>query len=124
MEDLRNLGDKKLILEIARDEKRTKSAAYVRKLYEKKNAMTPCFSHILEQKELDGLSTAGPPDSKEGVLTESWQWEPDGDSVIVEWSIPRDVREEAIAEVATVLRGASVQTPDGDEITDADLPIQ
>ena len=114
--------DKPLLLEMARDERKSKSAAYVRKMYDKKNAIVAsCFNHILEHKELDGLSSAPPPAD---VLTEAWRHEPEDENVLVEWSVPRKIREEAITEIATVLRGGSAPISDSDEITDADLPDQ
>ena len=123
MESLRNLG-KGLLVEMASDEKKGKTRAYVEKLHKRKNAMTPCFQHILEQKELDGLTKSSPPEDKEGVLTESRNWDNEDEGVIVEWSVPSEVREEAISEVATILKGASVQVSNSDEVTDADLPIR
>lgn len=123
MESLQDARDKNLLVEIRRDEQKVQSADYVRRLYNKKNAVTtPCFSHILEQKELDGLSKGTPP-TKEGVLAESEKSESQ-EVVLVEWSVPPETRKEAIEEVATVLRGAAVQISDSGEITDADLPAQ
>jgi len=126
MESLREIGGRGLLLEMDHDAKKAKSLAYIKKLHAQKNAMgTPCFTHILEQKELDGLARGVQPESTGdgSVLTESWRWEPEEeDGMIVEWSVPRVIREEAISEVATILRGAAVRIVGNDEVTDADLP--
>jgi hypothetical protein len=125
MESLGDLDSKNLLLEINRDEKKNKSLSYIKKLHDKKNVTTSCFNHILEQKELDGLSKDGPPVEKDGVvIAESWKWEPDDNRVLVEWSVPQEIREEAIAEVSAILMGSSRQVSDNDEITDGDLPSQ
>jgi len=72
---------------------------------------------------LDGLSKKGPEQNSDNTITESWEFDPtEADEVLVEWSVPKQIREEAIAEVANVLRGVSVQVSDGAEVTDADLP--
>jgi len=124
LEQLLGSNDR-LLLEIRHEENKATKLKYLSKLYEKKNAVaTPCFGHILEAKELDGLSTSGPKPDKDGVLTESWQWEPTREDAIVEWSVPKEIREEAIKQVATVIRGMATEVLDALEgdITDADLP--
>jgi len=108
------------------DAKRNKSLAYIKKLHARKNAVsTPCFNHILEQKELDGLSRGKPPvDNVGNILTESWEYDLNGDEgLIVEWSVPEEMRKEAIAEVATIIKGSSARITTDEEVVDADLPV-
>jgi hypothetical protein len=91
------------------------------------------FSHLLTMKELDGL-TAG--SGGEDVLTEDQQEKyiiteglevinpNNDDGLLVEWSVPKDLRDETIKEVFEVITLGDVQ-PGGnesEEITEDDLP--
>jgi len=76
------------------------------------------FQHILESKELDGLSRTVP------QKTDDMIYDPQNDEgLLVEWSVKKDIRDEVIKEVYDVITaGADNQTiiEDGD-VTDDDL---
>jgi hypothetical protein len=77
------------------------------------------FKHLLESKEFDGLTIEQPTQIGE-------PFDPnDGAGLLVEWSVPKNVRDEAIKETFDVLMAgtAEAETPDSDEITEHDIPI-
>lgn len=83
------------------------------------------FTYLLETKELDGLSSSKP---NVGELNgkPAHYYNPNKDTgLLVEWSVPDDLRDEAIKEVYDVLTLGGVAQPseESDEITEEDLPV-
>lgn len=88
------------------------------------------FDHLLAQKELDGLSrsksNAGSELSGETIIEDIEDPNLDQEAVLVEWSIPKEERDQAILEVYQVLVSDSEVARDSDdsEITADDLPTR
>jgi len=123
--------EKRLISEANKADKRFKSLEYVRKLTARKNTITSLFNNMIEAKELDGLSRSKSPSGDKPVITEDSDgsdntiFDPnsDKDNLLVEWSVPKDARDEAIEEVKNVLMGGRMSVEDDEEeITSDDLP--
>lgn len=77
------------------------------------------FDHLIESKELDGLSSTKPTDTN-GV------YDPNKDEgLLVEWSVDKSDRDSVIAEVYNVLTGNSFTAGEADNglITEDDLPL-
>jgi hypothetical protein len=76
---------------------------------------------MMESKEFDGLSRAEPPD-----LPSNRVYNPNNDSkdsLLVEWSVDQEERDQAISEVYNVITGGDGEySDDTDEITEKDLP--
>jgi hypothetical protein len=113
-----------IIMEIDKAKRKAKTMNFVRKIYRNKNRITSPAPHLLETKELDGLSK---PKDADAVITEDKDSGvlgaiPDSDEIIVEWSVPESERAEALDEVATILKGSTYVPDDSDTITDNDLP--
>lgn len=83
------------------------------------------FDHLIESKELDGLS-ADPVSPHENNGTGDYIHNPNRDkNLLVEWSVDDDLRDEAITEVRNVItisEGGNSESDD-DEITEGDLPV-
>lgn len=88
------------------------------------------FDHLLAQKELDGLnrskSDVSFDASGETILEDIEDPNLDQESVLVEWSVPKEERDQAILEVYQVLVSDSEVARDSDdsEITAEDLPTR
>lgn len=78
------------------------------------------YNHLLEMKELDGLSATEPEIINDGIYHD-----PNNDEgLLVEWSVKDKLREEAIADSMNVLLGDSpIRTSETEEITENDLPV-
>lgn len=122
-------AEKRLLLELHKRGQRKEAMKIVRKWADRLGKDEPMehnpisgFNHLLEMKELDGLSSSNEnltngkpgkyhdPNSDEGLL--------------VEWSVSPDDRDEAIKEVYDVLTAGtqSENIGESDEITERDLP--
>jgi len=79
------------------------------------------FDHLLEMKELDGLTKTQMEDSSGANI----QNPNDTDGLLVEWSVSEDERSEAIKEVLSVLVSDTADTLPIDEnlITDEDIAV-
>jgi hypothetical protein len=84
------------------------------------------FDHLLAQKELDGLSSSSNEveTGSDGTILEDLDQKMDK-GLIVEWSVPKDERDEAIREVYQVLvSGSDARDVDESDITLDDLPTR
>lgn len=130
-------ADKRLISEHIKSKNREKAMSLVRKWAERlgkspfaeEREFTSGFQHILENKELDGLCR-GKPNSIRQVMSEGLEapllQDPnDDEGLLVEWSVPKDTRDEVIREVYNVITaGAALpEGPETDDITESDLPV-
>ena len=82
------------------------------------------FDHILQINELDGLSASKPKAQTGSSILESIHDPNEDEQVIVDWSVGKTIREEAIQEVYNVL---VADMPDivqhVEEISNDDLPV-
>lgn len=77
------------------------------------------FNHLLEMKELDGLSSTEP-----SAIDSTYHNPNHDDGLLVEWSVQEKDRDEAIAECLNVLVGDLLtHETDIEEITESDLPV-
>ena len=89
------------------------------------NQITNSFDHMLEMKELDGLSSTNP----QTTPSSNGQFRPPhdpnkDDGIIVEWSTGEDERNSAIKETRDVLTGnSSVFNTTETDITEDDIPV-
>jgi hypothetical protein len=84
------------------------------------------FDHILESKELDGLSRKEQVSHESGTILESIT-DPnlDGDNILVRWSVDKKLRDETIKETYDLLVGEELDVGDDiEEIQEEDLPIK
>jgi hypothetical protein len=114
--------ERKLLLEMARQQKRQRRVKLVEKLHNRKGRPSNPFQNLLESKELDGLNR----DTKAGrqILRESTDvLELNESTTLISWSVPKEDRDTAIMEVAKAL---ALNTPDtiaqNEDITEDDLP--
>ncbi len=130
-------ADKRLLIEYKKNGQRNKVVSLVRKwaermgkpLFAEDREFSSGFQAILENKELDGLCR-GKPVPDQIVMSEGLEStllsDPSADpGLLVEWSVPKDVRDEVIGEVYNVITvGQHLPGgPDTDEITESDLPV-
>lgn len=130
-------ADKRLIAESMKSQNREKAVSLVRKwagrlgkpIFAEDREYSSGFQHIMENKELDGLCK-GKPSPKRSVMSESVEgplfYDPNADDgLLVEWSVPKDIRDEVIREVYNVITvGLEIpNTQDDNEITESDLPV-
>ncbi len=84
------------------------------------------FDHVLENKELDGLTTSAPSSDANVARTflESIHDPNDDKGLLVEWSVDKDIRNSVIAETLQILTcdDEATEYEDEDEITPSDLP--
>lgn len=113
MQELRRQGNRSEALQIMK-----KWANKIGKAETEDVLLNSGFTHLLESKEFDGLTVDQPTQTGEA-------FEPTGAGLLVEWSVPKDVRDEAIKETYDVLTAGTTEseTPDSDEITEHDIPI-
>jgi hypothetical protein len=89
------------------------------------------YNHLLMSKELDGLSVGSK--NSNNIISENYQIDgvenlvisnPNSDDgLLVEWSVPKDIRDETIKEVYEVITMQSSDQPDdSDSISESDLP--
>lgn len=79
------------------------------------------FSYLIEHKELDGLTMDRPDPNTNGMVRD-----PNDDrGLLVEWSVPPEVRDDVIRETRLLLTGGSATAAldDADAVTEADLPV-
>lgn len=127
-------AERRLLNEMRKDEKRKKILETTRKwanrlgkdLANDDNVASNNFNHLIETKELDGLTISrGEINSESGGAK---FFDPNHDTgLLVEWSVPKDLRDEAIKEVYEVLtigEASEGGLSESDEITDDDLPVK
>jgi hypothetical protein len=119
-------AEKRLLAEMRKQNKTKEAMKLVNKWSERlgkdtspNNKITNSYDHMLETKELDGLTKDRPPEGLNGS-----QHDPnDGDGILVEWSTDKEERNSAINEVRTVLTGESMNDTTGSaDITEDDIP--
>ncbi len=130
-------ADKRLISESIKNKNRDKAMGLVRKwadrlgkpAFSEDREYISGFQHVLENKELDGLCR-GKPNSIKQVMSEGLEapllQDPNQDEgLLVEWSVPKDTRDEVIREVYNVITAGAVlpDEPETDDITESDLPV-
>ncbi len=82
------------------------------------------FDHILQINELDGLSASKPSGKGGASILESIHDPNEDDQVIVDWSVEKTIREEAIQEVYNVLVADMPELIQSvEEISSDDLPV-
>lgn len=127
-------AEKRLLLEFKKDNNRAGMKSLLQKwaerlgkpLFAEHREFQSGFQHILESKELDGLSKTPPPSVHEmngdgGAVIHDPKQDP---GLLVEWSVDKDTRDEVIKEVYDVITTGEhlTTTGDSDEITESDLP--
>jgi hypothetical protein len=114
--------ERKLLLEMARQQKRKRRVKLVEKLHNRKGRPSNPFQNLLESKELDGLNR----NTKAGrqVIRESTDvLELDEATTLISWSVPKEDRDTAIMEVAKALTLTTLEaTVQNEDITEDDLP--
>lgn len=130
-------ADKRLLAEYKKSGQRNKAMSLVRKwadrlgkpLFAEDREFTSGFQAVLESKELDGLCR-GKPTPNQIVMSEGLEvpllYDPSEDpGLLVEWSVPKDIRDEVIREVYNVITvGHDLpEESDSEEITESDLPV-
>ena len=119
-------AQKRLIIEARKKEIDGKIRAYLEKIhsrrgfvYDETNNINSRYEYLMESKELDGLSKTKPP------VSDNIYHDPNSDNgLLVEWSIPKNVRDEAINENLNIMlkgRESSIISPAAD-ISENDLP--
>jgi len=83
------------------------------------------FDNYISNKELDGLVRGKPTSTIAESADDVFGYDPNDDpNLLVEWSVPKEIREEAMREVYDILIDeASTNYNDTDEITINDLPV-
>lgn len=120
--------EKRIIMEEIKMRKRRKKKEFMQRQWDKRNTPRSSFDYLVEMKELDGLSTGSKsnPSSRNGKPVGSMPHNPNSDDgLLVEWSVGKKAREEAITEIASLLRSGTVDqddTKEPGEISDSDLP--
>ena len=109
-------AERKMLLEIRRDARRSKRYSNLVKTSERAKKISSSFQYLLESKELDGLTKTAKSDND--LLTEDVQ---DG-GLLVEWSVPKNLRDEAIAEIRSVIKNQLVVVVTDTDISSDDLP--
>lgn len=117
-------AEKRLLLEFKRNNDKNAAMNLLRKWstrlgklpFSENREFYSGFQNMLESKEFDGLSKTQPSGDDH---------DPNSDSgLLVEWSVPKSIRDETIAEVYKVITdGEESVISDGTEITADDLPI-
>jgi hypothetical protein len=129
-------GERRLLLEFKEQGRRRDALRIVQRwaqrlgkqFYAEDRELISGYQAILESKELDGLSSSSPPPSHDlnGTGDQLHIHDPNHDGgLLVEWSVPKVVRDEVIDEVYNVVT-LGEQLPvseDEEEITKADLPL-
>jgi len=127
-------ADKRLLREMRKQNRIGDAMKIVRRwaerlgkpLFTESRSFQNAYQGMMESKEFDGLSKNAPHKPSElngdGALHIH---DPNRDpGLLVEWSVPKDMRDDAIKEVYDVLTvGESVIKEDSDDITEADLPL-
>jgi hypothetical protein len=122
-----NKAQKRLIKEMKKREVDEKVKMYLEKIQRRRGFQNDDefipnnrYDHLVESKELDGLSRTKPPHSSDTYH------DPNGDGgLLVEWSIPKDVRDEVIKENLDILlrsRDVDPKNVSNSDISEADLP--
>lgn len=128
-------AERRLLLEFKKEGKRREALRIIQRwaqrlgkpLFAEDRQFSSGYQAMLESKELDGLSRSPSPKPHElngdgGMYIH----DPNRDrGLLVEWSVPKEMRDEAIKEVYDVIT-AGEQLPaahDDEEITEADLPM-
>jgi len=125
-------AEKRLLAEMKKQNKTKEVMKLVNKWSERlgkdtspSNQITNSFDHMLEMKELDGLSSTNP----QTTPSSNGQFRPPhdpnkDDGIIVEWSTGEDERNSAIKETRDVLTGnSSVFNTTETDITEDDIPV-
>lgn len=120
-------SQKKLINEIRQREIDGKVRSYLEKIHERRGysyddtkTINTRYDYLVESKELDGLSRNKSPQGRDLYV------DPNGDAgLLVEWSVPKEVRDEVIKENYELLmrsRGQQINESTSSEVTESDLP--
>jgi hypothetical protein len=119
--ELENRKDeKKVILEIRRDAKKKKRYSDIVKMSQRISKPSNPFQYLLESKELDGLTKTAKSEDCNSVLSESAETVDDG--LLIEWSVPKKDRDEAIVEIRNVIKNQPTIVIDDTDIDQNDLP--
>ena len=112
--------ERKVILEIARDARRGKRYKNLVKMADRVKKPTNPFRYLLESKELDGLTKTPPKIGEDGVLTEDLE---NDKGLLVEWSVPKKDREEAMLEIRNIIKNQPVSVSTDTDVSPEDLPV-
>lgn len=121
-------SERRVIMEFNKQNKSAESMRLVKKwasrlgksLFKEDDPIYNGFDHLIESKELDGLSSTKPSKTSNGI------YDPNGDAgLLVEWSINKADRDSAINEVYNVLTDKKSINEEADNglITEEDLPL-
>ena len=120
-------AQKRLITEMRRKETEAKVKEYLEKIHRRRgyifddhSRINQRYDYLVEAKELDGLSKSKP------VLNQELYHDPNQDTgLLVEWSVPKNIRDEVIKENLNVVMRAKeidLNSHSNQDISEVDLP--